>query len=702
MSNSDIQNAEVEFVEKLGKFAEKYFSMNPQDVEKAYYSRIKAENLPRVSAILSSLRPHLDRFLDYTSEQDRRRAGNVIFKTLRYSSFDENESASETRSRLESLFKDTTARGINPYNIIYVSSLTNAEMFLDEDGNFDRKKYEIGNFRAVYSAIFNKFRNYMVHSDDGAFVSDDEKISYARKDTTALYEKCSTLLHRANTLKVDSNFAAVTQLYIYDENNRNVRIFGSRSAAEIFKTNPSLFTLTSGKIKSAFNYVVVKAKNHLAVNTKDSRCLAELLHDWIYNNSTVLTINDAELAKREKYIRNFMEKLYPQNEVDSYIYSLFSNPTSICAMNDVPNTNFYDRASYHSLLVDEDKVRTNYQNVVYFLIDNLGKDGAYEYLLGSRKIYSVPVTKLETVVNELKDIDAKEGTNYAGRFFSLGDAILGYANKLTAPELVKKVKDNKTLSEIDVDELSKKELAQKFFKVFAGKNSEEEYKKYVQILVVNFNNKKVFDGTEEITEQLEKLIELYQLNREENFVSTLKEDKKTKNKILRVGKDILGKLQGYETAVGDVYETETKNIPGIVSKFRKDANEMLRHIDELYEDNVEKVKAVYKNPDDLYKTFKTNTENVLALEQSPDAVMNRFVKKFGNDLLKPVSSALKGTNSYQINFFEDFKDANVVDITLPVADSNKDFSKFLASSKRVYKKITDVTNPYTDDEISIH
>ena len=122
-------------------FAKKYFLMEESDVRQALINKITSTgDRYRLVAILGALKPSFELFVNETEDDLKRKIGRVIFSKLNYKNFDANETSIGTRKRLFSLFDATTKKGINPYEIVYVTVLTQGELFLNDEWTNDEFK----------------------------------------------------------------------------------------------------------------------------------------------------------------------------------------------------------------------------------------------------------------------------------------------------------------------------------------------------------------------------------------------------------------------------------------------------------------------------------------------------------------------------------------------------------------------------------
>ena len=682
-------------------FAKKYFLMEESDVRQALTNKITSTgDRYRLVAILGALKPSFELFVNETEDDLKRKIGRVIFSKLNYKNFDSNETSIGTRKRLFSLFDATTKKGINPYEIVYVTVLTQGELFLNDDGTYDQFKASYSSFNVVFSAIKDKFR------------IDNREIE--NRKIASMYERCSSLIYKVNTMKVEDNYKTLSNLCLVrklpndsDKKYEYIYLFNQSEVVEIFRNNPSLFTLTSGRIFSAFKYIAEKAKNYIENEYKKGNKLRKIdvLHDWIMNNSSVLTIKVEEMKRKENALRNELLNFYDENEVNGVISSLFNNPTNIAYVNKITEDNFFGKASGG---------RRNYQNVIRTIIKHIGKDEALNYFKNTKTIYGVEYNKLDELLANLKLMDSTQGNNLVQKFISSGDALVPFLETSKITDIIEKLKANKILEPIKLYNMTKREIAQEFYNVFAGEDAENGFNELERLLNINYKNECLVESLQDIYKNIDELIDLFGLKDKDIYdrhnhsnMPMIKNDVALQEKITNLGNIILGKLQIYAGKVRDTYNKYEPEEVGLAMQDYEDSVKKLKaEADSFVKTNIDSARKHYRNPDELADTFRANTASKLNISNTPSHQVRAFTKKLGTELLKPMSNELLKGKAYQPSLFDyglaEENEANVYDIVLPEDDDAK-FTEFLKRIKKQYKEIVKVVKSIDDksDEIII-
>ncbi len=683
------------------EFAKKYFLMEESDVAETIKTKLTfGTDKYRLVAILGALEPWLDKYKDITEDDLKRKIGRVIFKKLNYSSFNEFESPSATRTRLYSLFEATTKKGINPYEILYVTVLTQGELFLNDYGYFDSDKARIGQFDIVFATLKNKLK------------LEDRKI-------VSMYERCSSLIYKVNTLKINNNFDTVRAFHLVRRipyqnalgyKDENIYLFNESEVVEIFRNNPSLFTLTNNRIIEAYKYVAEKATNYILEHRKkgENYRKVDVMHDWILNNSSVLTIKVEEMKKKESALYNELSKYFSKEDTEEILSSLFNNPTNISYINKISAENFFGKV---------DNYQSNYQKVINLIVENLGEEQAKGYFKNVKTIYGVNSAKLEKLFINIKGLDALQGTNLFQKFISSGDAIVPYLETNKTEDVIEKLKTNKILEPVKLYNMTKREIAQEFYRVFAGKKAEQGFNELERLLNINYENECLIKSLNDIYKNIDMLAELFGVKEVDEYdrhirasVPQIKNDIELQGKIVNLGDKILGLLHLYAGKVRDVYKKyEPDEIDLAMKKYEDDIKMLRQEADDYIAQNMVEAKKHYKNPEELAETFKANTADKIKLSSSPRQQIKGFVKKFGKDLLKPVTTSLMRMEEqvfqpslFDFGLLQEEDSSYVCDVQFPSATDEK-YAKFLKRIKKQYGEVAKIVKSLgnKDDEIII-
>lgn len=659
--------------------AEKYFLMNREDVLNVIYNKLRtSRNVERMKGILAALSPQLEKYQNVTSDDLKRKVGRVIFKTLNFTTFSPDENPRQTYFRLKKLFEETTSKGINPYEICYVTVLNQSQLFLDNDGRHSDYKERVGSFLSVFDMIKDTLKE---KKDGGYQPLEDRKV-------VKLFERCSSLLSKATTDKVVNNFDEIC--YLGDPyKDKRYTIFSYADVVDICRNNPSLFTISTKRIVPAFNYVKEKAEKYLRLSGKymAGESLKNVIHDWLVNNSSLFTIKVEEMTRKENALQNYLFQIFPHEQVAVLINNIFTNPTNIAYINKISKDDFFGRK-------DE---RSNYAMVIYELYKacNGNKAVLYEYLSNNCQIYGVSAKNLHDVLQEIKERDG-DGNDLMQKFLAAGDRMVAYVEGNKNGSAVDALEKDKVLLPIKLYNMSKKEIAQTFFDVFDYHNKNKSFEELERLLWVNYDNNEFAKKFEHIEKNLDELVGLYG---GDDLLEVFK-DKKRKGEIIEKGREILEGLESYLAQINASYKDLSKEeIDYALRKYEGDVEELYEVIDKLYQENIESARKVYKNPDELYSTFRENTHSKFDLAKSPRRQITAFAKRFCDEILKPASAKDLDTKTYrQMSIFE-LPDANLGDGPAEIQLPNDEEFKPI---KRQYKKIAGVLNgPSNDNPIII-
>ena len=186
----------------IQEFFENYFQINKKEFDLKFDDRFlhNEYNLSMLKRILKVLSGHLEYFADKTPVENKRRAGFLLLKHDMHSFVDKNQS--EVMNRLRELFKATTEKNINIYNILYSTVLTDANLNSYFDG-FSGEKI------VLYKSEQHNFRNIYRCLQDTLNLTDEE--------TVRMFEKCTSLMSKSTTLKITNITSLVKRLIVWDK-----------------------------------------------------------------------------------------------------------------------------------------------------------------------------------------------------------------------------------------------------------------------------------------------------------------------------------------------------------------------------------------------------------------------------------------------------------------------------------------------------
>ena len=647
----------------LYAFAKKYFNLLPDEVDAFIRSNSnKTKDIyRRLDSVLTALEKYLDSYSSVVSIDHKKKVGRVIFQKLNFKSF--NEDCERSYQRINSLFHDMTARGINPYEMLYSAVLTNGEVFLDEDGNFSKLKEENEQFNSVFPTIA-------------------KTLGVEDKKVISMYERCSSLIYKADKTKVKKNYELLKNF-----KTKQGQLFNNIEVVDIFINNPSLFTLSPKSVELAYNHIVNRASIYIYDHyekTGEKLSLKETLRNWISKNSSLLSINVAEIKRKENALTNCFKSYYKEEEADEIIFNLFYNPTNLACVNKISKENFFG-------------VSFNYWNVVGLIHDYLGEELSFEALKKARQIYGVNAQKLKSLFIDLHKAGV-EKEKVAGKL----DAIVLYFDKFSNAEIVGKIKNNNILLPIKLYNMTKREIAQKFYEVFAGKNNEEMFDKFLTLLHLNYRHEELAEYSDEVTKEIDELIDLFGLREKRDLHEILK-NRDNRVKIATKSEVLMGKIYTYIGNMCALYNNESgEEIDEITKKFESDVKNLYESIETSFQKGIAKAKTIYRNPEELYETFKENSVHKIDLNNLPRKRLDGIVKKFDDELLKPLSTALTENqflqgNSYQMSIF-DLQDVEDKTVNLPCSSTDSEISKFMEKRKKDFKQMARIMNCYSKAE----
>ena len=280
------------------------------------------------------------------------------------------------------------------------------------------------------------------------------------------------------------------------------------------------------------------------------------------------------------------------------------------------------------------------------------------------------------------------------------DAIVPYFDKFSNAEIVEKIKNNNILLPIKLYNMTKREIAQKFYEVFAGKNNEEMFDKFLTLLHLNYRHEELSEYADDVSHEIDDLIDLFGLREKRDLHEILK-NRDNRVKIATKSEVLMGKIYTYIGNMCALYNKESgEEIDEITKKFESDVKNLYESIEKSFQKGIAKAKTIYRNPEELYETFKENSVHKIDLNNLPRKRLDGIVKKFDDELLKPLSNALTQClqgNSYQMSIF-DLQGVDDKAVNLPCTSTDNEISKFMEKRKKDFKQMAKIMNCYSKAE----
>lgn len=644
-----------------------YFGFSEKQTIKFLHDKfpVPSTSYSRLYYILKALKPSLNLFVDKASKELKKKIGNVIFNRLNYDSFHEKESCYETYDRLSKLFCKTTAKGINPYEIIYINVLTNGELFLDKDGEYNRGRENFYNFDKVFDAL-------------------ERTLSLESHAVVKMYERCSTLLSRVSSSDVKSVYETISALNFFWIGKRIYIFDHSIEVKDLLRNKPFLFSLKSENIQEAFEYICsrVKAMKKLNPNSSEVDVMAvkDTLCDWINNNATLLSMNKDDIKFKQRAIANQLYDMLSDRYLE-VCQELFWDPTNIAYISNIAINDFKKNYKQNLMALKQLDDRA-------FLSD----DELVSYLKKSKLIYGIPNNQLISVIDAILNSDQSE--ELKTKFLQSGDAIFPYFAKYTTAEILAKLSDNQILMPIKLYNMTKKEIARTFFEIF-------DYTENVDKSFNNFMNfihhiREINDGNKMLAPYLDEALEdIEQISAIVKSKKSILKYKGDCDKICaltnKLERCIYNYIQEQESYLFDIKEKR----PYFENEVRlqQAGQQWLDYIDFIYHNNIDNARKIYKNADELYEVFRKNSEEKFKLEQGGKSKFVEVARKFGEEVATELSDERQKFH-YQFNFLDFVKHETAVDryykdIVITTKSENGKFNK---NAKNVKMALTSVAN----------
>ncbi|MBP3431859.1 MAG: hypothetical protein J6K39_03290 [Clostridia bacterium] len=468
-------------IEEFYKLTETYFSLSNTETQELLDKNFKNKiDRSRLAAMVEIASMYCKDYLDKADEKLKRKVGKVFLSKLDYDKF-ENESVMGTYERLRRLFAETSAKGINPYKIIYCSVLT--------DGNL-RKDYENRNRFSDNSREFTTIYNTL-----------KETLKTTDAETVALFEKCSTLIAKVYSYRIPHIYNTIRSLVVKAPNvEGGFYAFREEEVIEILKINPSLFSATGERVQQAFSYMLQKiepiAKDGPKKPLYDDPARSMLAHKtillrkWLKNNSTLLSVNASSMKEKESFLcvnANFELNGHYAEEFEKF----FQNPVTIAAISQIPIEKIKRDAIQNIRTLEK---YTTHQNVA-------------RYILNNQMIVGMDSKKFGQLVDEIVELDKlnpEEG--YFNRFLDFGKTLFASNVEFSVDDIKNKLCNKNAMMALDVSQYKEMELVDKFVDLF-------------------------FDGKHDVALKVEKLVKEKKQRMQQG-------ERKLRSDIRRVGENI--------------------------------------------------------------------------------------------------------------------------------------------------------------------
>lgn len=454
------------------------------DFEKEEIDEYVKKNFPandafkrkRLRSLLRAVAPYCEMFVNVSDRKLKRKAGLVFLSKLDYTKFssgDWYESDTETYSRVSTLFRKTTGRGINPYKIIYCQVLL--------DG-------ELGTNSETFSKAFLNNRSF-----ENIYQSLKQTLNLSEERVGAMFEKCSTLIAKVYADRIPQIYRTLSALKMYDSEKAVTYIMlrdrncTPDEVADILENNPSLFTTTQDRIHSTFKYLYEKADKistrHKNLTKVESTLM--LLRKWVKNNSSLFLINADTMYRKERYLQDVIKYSF-DNRYQQDMFKLFYDPINLSIINAIPYSNIAKNAlkNIRSLerFADREAV-SNYltQNPYFMGMDN------------------IKLNQLLDKIEILNSMNPNEG--YFSKFLKFGKSLFASNLDFSVEKMVDRLKKENAIVEIDINNIKENQLISKFVELFLPENYQIQP---LLLELIEEKKKRMFYGEKSLRKDIRK------------------------------------------------------------------------------------------------------------------------------------------------------------------------------------------------------
>ena len=565
-------------------YAEKLFQLPTQEIEKYLREKIKTpKDRERLSSILWAVSDACVKYHWQCDTKLLQKAGRVIFSELNYSKFAEDETPQGTANRLKELFRQTSiVRNINPYKIIYCQVLTDGDLKNDYE-----HKIKYRDARRVFENIYNRLKYQLKLTDEEA---------------CSIFERCSTLISKVSTSKIWEIYETLTSKLVHTDNQKGKAyyFFRAEEVSEILKINPSLFTCSGNNIVGAYNYLYGKvaqvARPYDNVGEDEAKYI--MLRKWLKDNSSLLSINAANMIEKEKFIFNQVDK--EQNYLLSKQFQkFFVSPTTLVII---------DQISY-------DKIAKNLRINIETLKSVFSDELVQKYLERNPFVLGFDAKKFKSLIEKIKAEDEKRPEqNLLQKFFNSGRTIFAGTTEFSTEKVLSKLKSEDYLKSINLDDMNIEEKISKFVEIFmdGDKTFEEKLLKLIADRTVrkNMGEKNLRASIREMGGEIARLSCILKMN--------LYSVKERSRRIWDLTKDINNiqnmrlKLASTDSLSGAVYveKQNAKEIEKLINLVRDAYAQKSQHIEKhyveaaaLYKDVLDYLSATFDDKEAISSLF---------------------------------------------------------------------------------------------------
>lgn len=553
--------------EEFFNLIERYFALSPKETEQLFNDEKFRDEWTRrrLLAMVETIKPYCDQFITETDEKLKRKVGKVFLQKLDYSQF--YDSVENMRRRLSNLFSDTTAKGINPYKIVYCSVLTDGNLKRDNDAN--TKYYDTTrDFKSIYDSL-------------------QKTLDLTDSETVEIFEKCSSLIAKGYAYKFPHIYNKLKELIVYDDRSAFYALRPSE-VVDILKINPSLFVMSTDRIQDSFNYIQNKmkpvwdyyAEREIAKNPNMTKLGYRLImtRKWLKNNSSLLTLSSSTMNSKERYLSDV-------NYLTDYVYEkqfkrYFKSPVGLATMNQIPYDYITKNAEKNIRILEE---ITSQENVAKYLESN-------PYMIGMNSV------KFENLIKEIVKIDKENPEEKLfDRFLELGKTLFASNIDFSVNKIIDNLQKSSNLQTINVEKLTEEETLKKFMEVFFEKQPEMLGK--IEDLILE-KQKRNFAGERRLRSHIrnigDRIVGLPRILKDDRYSTAEKRDT-----ILTLAKNVEAlHEQRYSLASVEVGDVAVVSIEKENSKKIEDTLNLIRNV---YEQKHFKVGKKYSNVEQLFE-----------------------------------------------------------------------------------------------------
>ncbi|MGN1201055.1 MAG: hypothetical protein ACI4R8_02180 [Candidatus Caccovivens sp.] len=629
----------------LQEIMEKYFSISKQEFEDYIENmRKKHFNISTLNSIVKAIVPYCTEWLSATDkngklvvdEKLKRKAGNVILSKLNFSNFPEWETDYNINQRLNNLFSQTSAKGINTYKIIYCTVLTDGNVY---------KTHCVDNYNNDY--FYKQKNNDGTRDFQNIFSTIQNLLKTTNEETVEIFEKCgATLIGKCDTKQMYNVYNAIKSfgfLRLSEDGSKSYKqyILSEQEVRDILKNTPSLFDSNEQQLYSSFNYINNKIKVVVEQNEdmKPWQKHLQVLRKIFKNNPSLLKLNSEIMQEKEDFLKTktcYYDR-FNNRMVSKYgkaISNLFRDPINIGLMNVIKINDIYNFA-IKNLNVLENNGLSN-QQISEYIEKN-------PFMLAMDSVDFADLTK-EIIALDKENPDEQ----YLEKFLKLGRSLFKNTSIIEKEKVLSKLQHG-AVEEINIENMTPEDCFYKFLDIFCDDNDLEYRLEYL------IGTKYLLDdmGEHQIRENIRKVGEYVS-----NLKSILKEDtnsvKNKKDEILSLANNVwsisnmrlklantdnLSKAKEFEKSISKDIESELNKLRDVFNQKRFHVAKRYSNTDELFENTMNYLDEIFddkKAIDDLFyqEIVEPFSKNMKELGHSEQNLFGENVTVEVNALLK--------------------------------------------------------------------